>query len=72
MTKNKNTLLFDDFFVVVVEITTRELIRSIETVGVIITLLFLGDALVVPTAKLGRGADGWNREGQIDIQFITH
>lgn len=49
--------------------TTGKLIRSIRTVRVIVTLLFLGDALVVTTAKLVRRADGWRRA--IDRQSVS-
>lgn len=39
------------------DFTTGELVRSVGTVGVVVALLFLGDALVVATAELVWGAD---------------
>lgn len=39
--------------------TTGQLVRPVRTVRVGVTLLLLGNALVVTTAELVGGADGW-------------
>lgn len=45
--------------------TAGELIWSIRTVGVIVTLLFLCDTLIVTTAELVGRADSWSRRGNV-------